>query len=133
MNNYAASLGLRNTKFEDTSGLSSGNVSSAYDLFVLSRALYKKDPHIFDITKLKQFIGVHTGWMNNNPLVQMEGYEGGKHGFTYEANRTDVAFFKEKLASGNERIIGYVLLGSDNVPTDIEALRAEVKEKVRVE
>jgi D-alanyl-D-alanine carboxypeptidase len=132
MNAYVDMLGLTQTHFEDASGLSNLNVSTAGELSVLVRALRTEEPHIFDITRLTQFIGEHTGWMNNNPLVEQDGYQGGKHGFTYEANRTDVAFFDETLASGHSRLIGYVILGSENVPSDIEHLRSEVREKVQL-
>lgn len=133
MNAYVGSLGLSHTHFGDTSGLSDENVSTAYELSVLGRMLYAKEPHIFDITRLSQFIGEHTGWMNNNPLVHEEGYRGGKHGFTYEANRTDIAFFNETLENGAVRTIGYVLLGTESVPADITVLREKVRQNVRFE
>jgi serine-type D-Ala-D-Ala endopeptidase (penicillin-binding protein 7) len=132
MNAYAASLGLTSTHFSDTSGLGE-NTSTAYELFMLARTLYEHDPHIFDITRLNQYVGTHTGWMNNNPLVHEEGYRGGKHGYTNLAGRTDVAFFEETLATGQKRTIGYVLLGSEHIQEDIDLLRAQVREKVRFE
>jgi D-alanyl-D-alanine carboxypeptidase len=133
MDAYAKELGLATVSFEDPSGLSPNNKASAYELSKLARALYHDNPHIFDITRLKQYIGVNTGWMNNNPLVREEGYVGGKHGFTYEANRTAVAFFNEPLASGQTRVIGYVVLGSDNVLHDIQQLRPLVQANVWLE
>lgn len=131
MQQYVQALGMTQTAFADTSGLSDKNVSTAYELFLLTEALYKEYPHIFDITRLKQFVGTHTGWLNNNPLVLEEGYKGGKHGFTYEANRTDVSFFEEPLTSGQTRTIGYIILGSDNIKSDIDMLRAQVQKKVQ--
>lgn len=133
MNTYVASLNLADTHFADTSGLSDQNVSTASELSILAHTLFLHDPHIFDITRLSQFIGTHTGWLNNNPLVHEEGFRGGKHGFTYEANRTVVAFFQEEIATGQERTIGYILLQSDSIPEDIKILRQEVQQKVRFE
>ena len=133
MNAYVKERGLVHTILADTSGLSSKNISTAGELGTVMSHLYRDFPHIFDITRLSQFIGTNTGWRNNNPLVQEEGYRGGKHGFTYEANRTDVAFFEEKIASGQERMIGYVLLGSDNIKNDIDILRAQVVQNVYLE
>jgi D-alanyl-D-alanine carboxypeptidase len=133
MNEYVATEGAQHTHFADTSGLSPDNVSTAYELYTLSQSLYKSFPYIFDITRLKQYVGTHTGWMNNNPLVLEEGYSGGKHGFTYEANRTSVAFFDEKLSNGVTRKIGYVVLGSDNLKSDIDNLRTAVHQGVRFE
>lgn len=133
MQEYAASLGLVETVLDDTSGLSDKNVSTAHELSILLKALYEKEPHIFDITQLPLFIGKHTGWMNNSPFVHEEGYIGGKHGFTYAANRTAAVIFDETLPNGRIRTIGYILLGSDDLASDIALLRAEVQKSVRYE
>lgn len=133
MNENARMLSLAHTKFEDTSGLSEGNVSTAYELSLLARALYQQEPHIFDITSLTQYIGEHTGWMNNDPLVAVQGFRGGKHGYTEASNRTAVVFIEETLASGHVRQIGYVLLGSDNLVEDMAYLREQVQGNVRME
>jgi D-alanyl-D-alanine carboxypeptidase len=133
MRAYAASLGLSQTAFADPSGLSPENVSSASELAILARALYTREPHIFDITRLDLYIGTHTGWLNNDPLQKKDGFAGGKHGYTEEADRTSVAFFTEHLGSGQDRLIGYVLLGSDDLGADIDALRQSVRSHVRLE
>jgi D-alanyl-D-alanine carboxypeptidase len=133
MNVYVQTLGLQNTSFADTSGLSSQNISTAQELSLLSMNLYKEYPHIFDITKLTQFIGNNTGWRNNNPLVKEQGYKGGKHGFTFEADKTDVAFFEETIATGQKRMISYVLLGSTDIQSDIRTLRALAQQNLRFE
>ena len=134
MNTYATStLGLTSVVFADTSGLSDANVANAYEFAQLARSIRTQLPHVFDISQLSQFIGVHTGWMNNNPFIADATYKGGKHGFTYSANRTAVSFFEETLASGNTRTIGYVLLGSDDLRSDMELLRQAVRANVRYE
>lgn len=133
MNEYAQSNGGVNTVFADTSGLSDKNVSTAYELSKLVLPIFKEQQHIFDITRLKQFIGPHTGWLNNNPLVHEEGYRGGKHGFTYSAQRTAVAFFDEKIEGDESRTIGYILLGSTDLKNDIALLRSEIQAKVSVQ
>jgi len=133
MNDYVEKLGLHNTHFKDPSGLSDGNVSTAHELSILITSLLKKEPHIFDITQLSQYVGTHTGWINNNPLSQLEGFAGGKHGFTYAANRTTVSFFDETFDNGPTRKLGYVLLGSDDLTADIELLRGQVRQSIRYE
>jgi D-alanyl-D-alanine carboxypeptidase len=133
MRAYAASLGLSQTAFADPSGLSKENVSTASELAILARALYEREPHIFDITRLDLYIGTHTGWLNNDPMEKKEGFAGGKHGYTEEADRTGIAFFTEHLESGQDRTIGYVLLGSEDLSADIDALRAGVRSHVRME
>lgn len=133
MHAYVASLGLQKTSFVDTSGLSEHNVSTVHELSVIALDLFKTQPHIFDITRLHQFVGIYTGWINNNPMVAEQGYRGGKHGYTEEANRTIVSFFDEKLASGQTRTIGYVLLGSENLQQDMGLLRAQVRTNVSMQ
>ena len=133
MHTFVTNAGATKTQFGDTSGLSDGNVSTAAELAVLTKKIYTQYPHIFDITQLDQFIGTYTGWGNNNPLVTEDGYEGGKHGFTESAGKTVVAIFNERLASGTERKVGYVLLQSDNLKTDIRILREAVRSNVRFE
>lgn len=130
MNTYIQSLGLSETVFFDTSGLSASNVSTAGELAIIARDIFIQNPHIFDITRLNQFIGTHTGWRNNNPLVHEQGYRGGKHGFTYEADRTVVAFFDETLIDGSIRTVGYVLLSSGSLQADIPVLRSQIKQLI---
>jgi D-alanyl-D-alanine carboxypeptidase len=132
MNAYVRGLGLTKTSFADTSGLSTHNVSSAHELTVMALDLFKTAPHVFDITRLPQFIGTYTGWINNNPMVGQKGYRGGKHGYTPEANRTIVAFFDEQIATGQTRTIGYVVLGSSDLRKDMSHLRAQTQENVRL-
>lgn len=132
MNAYATStLGLASVAFADTSGLSEENKANAYDMAQLARHIRTTYPHVFDISQLSQALGEHTGWMNNNPFIADDTYRGGKHGYTYAANRTVVSFFEETLASGNTRIIGYVLLGSDDLKVDMALLRQAVQANVR--
>lgn len=133
MQAYADALNLQHTVFADASGLSAQNVSTAHELSILVRDLYDAQPHIFDITRLRQYIGTHTGWMNNDPFVAQEGYAGGKHGFTIAANRTATVFFDETLQNGAVRTVGYVLLGSDDLLADVELLREQVRQHVRYE
>ena len=130
MNEYADAWNAPNTSFADASGLSSRNVSTARELAEISVRLYEEYPHIFDITQLSQYLGESGAWLNNNPFVGEPGYAGGKHGYTHEANRTAVAFFDEVLPSGSERRFVYVLLGSDDLASDMSALRTYVTEQV---
>jgi D-alanyl-D-alanine carboxypeptidase len=132
MNAYAtSSLGLASVAFADTSGLSDENKASAYDMAQLARHIRAEYPHVIDISQLPQAIGENTGWMNNNPFISDEAYRGGKHGYTYAADRTAAVFFEEELASGNTRTIGYVLLGSSDLKADMALLRQAVRANVR--
>ncbi len=117
--------------FADASGLSAQNKLSVSELADSIKDLYEKTPRIFDITKIKQYIGEYSGWVNNSPVRNMDGYQGGKHGYTNEAGRTLVAIFSEPNLEGRE--LGYILLGSDNVKNDVILLRKQVADSVHLE
>ncbi len=133
MNTYAQKQGLTETSFADASGLSDNNISTAKELGILSVALKNEYPYIFDITRLKTYLNHINAWMNNNPFVRDEAYRGGKHGYTTKANRTAIAFFEEELQTGQKRVVGYVLLGSEALQTDMERLRTYVVQSVVLE
>lgn len=116
---------------DDASGLSANNIASVSELATEVRSLYERLPHVFDVTTLQQYVGEHTGWVNNSPVFDLPGYKGGKHGYTEAARQTLVAVFSEE--SLEDRELGYVLLGSDDVRADTELLRATVKDSVRME
>ena len=92
MNAKAQSLGLSETHFEDTTGLSKGNVSSARDLARLVDAAHKYRL-IREFTTCKKAT-VHTGrrilqFRNTNRLIQNPRWQIGlsKTGFIDEAGR----------------------------------------------
>jgi D-alanyl-D-alanine endopeptidase (penicillin-binding protein 7) len=92
MNAKARSLGLSETHFEDTTGLYSGNVSSARDLVRLVDTAYQYNL-IRELTTCKKAI-INTGrrvleFHNTNQLVRNSGWQIGlsKTGFIGEAGR----------------------------------------------
>jgi len=92
MNAKARSLGLSNTGFQDTTGLSRGNVSSARDLARLVDTAYQYDL-IRDFTTRKKAT-IFAGWRilqfrNTNQLVRNSDWKIGlsKTGFTGEAGK----------------------------------------------
>lgn len=119
-----------NHPFADGSGLFDENLASVVELSSLTRSLYLSEPHIFDITRLSQYVGTETGWVNNSPVADLPGYRGGKHGYTTAANRTLVAIFGDEHLDGRELV--YVILGSNNVRNDIERLQAAVVDSVEL-
>ena len=102
-----------------------GRLAEIIILDQFSRNIYRNQPHVFDITVLPQYIGTQTGWMNNNPFVGVEGYKGGKHGYTTAAGRTAVAIFNEEI-DGRTLTLGYIILGSTNLKADMQILRDSV-------
>jgi D-alanyl-D-alanine endopeptidase (penicillin-binding protein 7) len=92
MNEKAKSMGLSETRFEDTIGLSGHNVSSARDLVRLVAAAYQYNL-IREFTTCKKAI-INTGWHvlefhNTNQLVRNSAWQIGlsKTGFIGEAGR----------------------------------------------
>ncbi len=123
MNTFALEAGARTTQFADASGISDDNVSTAKDVATLFSAVLTNEPHIIDITTLPKYLNHVNAWQNNSPFIAMEGYMGGKHGYTNAANRTAVARFRDVTEAG-EREVVYVLLSSDDLTADMQALRA---------
>ncbi len=112
-------LGLSETRFQDTSGLSSGNVSSARDLARLVANAYQYRLICEYTTSKKAF--VNTGWRtlefhNTNQLVQNSQWQIGlsKTGFTDEAGRCLVM-----QAQVAERPLLIILLDSQGKMTRI--------------
>jgi serine-type D-Ala-D-Ala endopeptidase (penicillin-binding protein 7) len=123
MNEWASTTGAGRTKFVDASGINDANVSTASDLRLLLSTTFSSRHHIFDITTLPQYIGMHTGWLNNNPIAGEVGYRGGKNGYTVAANRTLVVAVFDETINGNSYTLGYIVLGSDDLKADFDILR----------
>lgn len=108
----------------DSSGLSVANQASAETLARSLQRLYDEVPHVFDISRIPQFISPKNGWVNNSPVRTLPGYQGGKHGYTDAARSTLAAVFTESAL--DDHALGYVILGSDDVAADVSALRTAV-------
>ncbi|MCF7835905.1 MAG: CapA family protein [Candidatus Marinimicrobia bacterium] len=125
MNDKATSIGLENTYFEDPSGISSNNVSTAKDIFRLVRYLYQSKNYILNVTKEKEYDlinndgGVDHFWKSNNTFVDHENFIGGKNGYTDEAKQTAVALFSLPVANFGKRNIAIVVLSSDKREGDV--------------
>jgi D-alanyl-D-alanine carboxypeptidase len=122
MNEKAKTLSLRATYFADPSGLSHENVSTVRDLSNLLTFIYESERHLLDIASLPRYIGEHHDWLSNNPAVHEAGYQGGKHGYTPEAERTFLGVFDVTLKNDERRTVGMILLRSENLKTDISEL-----------
>lgn len=118
MNAFAKEIGMHNTRFSDSSGLSSLNVSSASDLAILSMYLYKSEKDILNISKTKVMdISTTTDhgshhFVNINPFTNFPDFIGGKTGRTEAAREAMVSMFNEKI-DGIEYPIVIIVLRSD--------------------
>lgn len=132
MNERALSLGMASTAYADPAGLSIENRSSVHDTALLALHMLKAQPYLFDISRLSRYLGSAHVWANVNPVASLEGFRGGKHGYTDEAGRTLVAVFSEGVGD-EQRDLLYVLFGSEDLVADIEELRDFVSAHVRYE
>lgn len=127
MEQFAQRIGMQQTVLRDASGLSGGNQSTVADLSAFVANIYSTQPHLFDLTRQREYLTSAHGWHNNNPLVNDVGYLGGKHGYTPEAGRTAVAVFTEVFPKGVEIPVVYTVLGSSDLQKDIRTLRELVR------
>lgn len=92
MNAKAKSLGMTGTRFEDPTGLSSSNVSTAVDLGKMVQAAYQY-PQIREFSTVPEaFVdigGSELAYHNTNPLVKSASWNVGlsKTGFIHEAGK----------------------------------------------
>ena len=117
MNDTAKKLGLKNTKFVNSTGLDEeGHYSTAYDLSVIARRLILDYPVILEFSSLyEDYLREGTDkkfWLvNTNKLVHFyEGADGLKTGHTDNAGYCLAATAKR----GDLRLIGIVLGEADS-------------------
>lgn len=97
MNEKAKQIGMRNTTFNNPSGLDQekGNYSTAYDMAILTSYAMKLEDYK-TITSTKKYVLTTNentySWINKNKLLSIYKYTtGGKTGFTEIAKRTLVS------------------------------------------
>ncbi|MDO8663964.1 MAG: hypothetical protein Q7K44_00200, partial [Candidatus Liptonbacteria bacterium] len=99
MNKQVASWGFADTHFDDPTGLSASNQSTAVDLLGLSKQIYEKYPEIFKITQRPS--GYITELNSNKKLLiksinlfaGQDNFLGGKTGFIDEAGGNLLSIF----------------------------------------
>jgi D-alanyl-D-alanine carboxypeptidase (penicillin-binding protein 5/6) len=96
MNEYASVLGLRNTLFQNSTGLpDADHFTSVRDLAVLSRALIDEFPSHYDLYKEKEFTFNNIRQLNRNKLLwRDESVDGMKTGHTEAAGYCLIASAK---------------------------------------
>ncbi len=118
MNNLVQKNKLQNTSFEDPTGLSQNNISTARDLFKMMRLIRKKYPQIVDISKLNLIQTQGYTWRNINKASHFPEFEGGKTGYTNAARQTSIGYYKIKLANDQVKNIAVVILQSNTRTQD---------------
>jgi D-alanyl-D-alanine carboxypeptidase len=116
MNITASNMGLLNTRFEDSTGLSAGSYSTAQDIAKLSAYLLKHYPLFGTIVGLKEYDlylddgTLHRKLVTTNKLLGQFGIIGGKTGWTNDAKGCFMAI--QQLSPENYSI--NVILGADD-------------------
>ncbi|MGD7007913.1 D-alanyl-D-alanine carboxypeptidase family protein [Metabacillus sp. 84] len=111
MNKKAGELGLKNTHFENTTGLpEKGHYSTAHDMAIMGKELLKYESITSYTGKYEDYLRTDTDkkfWLvNTNRLVKFyPGVDGVKTGFTNEAKYCLTATAKK----GNMRVIAVVM------------------------
>ena len=110
----AAAWGMANTQYEDPSGLSAGNRSTADDLLLLAQKIYSGYPNILAITRTTESYATELGSGNKtlvksiNAFAGEKDFLGGKTGYTDIADGNLLSIFQYK---GRPVII--IILGTD--------------------
>ncbi len=115
MNQKAKDLKLENTFFDDPTGLSSQNISSAEDLIKLAEYILKQHFEIAEISATKEFDlpGIGNFTNTNQLLREISNSEivAGKTGFTTDAKGCLLLVTKNH---GEGDYLLYIILGSDD-------------------
>lgn len=124
MNEYASTIGMKNTHFVNPHGLDSngvGNTSTAYDMALLTKVAMQNETfaHIFGTRSYTAESNLKTyNWEGKNKLFSMYEYTtGGKTGYTEAANRTLVT-----TASRDNKNLVVVTLNDGNDFVDHKSL-----------
>ncbi|MES2023702.1 MAG: CapA family protein [Patescibacteria group bacterium] len=130
MNQEAQRLSMPSTSFEDPSGLSPNNQSTARDLFSLAGYLKNNAPNVLKITQNKSYSNKKHFWYSTNQFLSDDGYLGGKSGYTDEAKQTVISNFSLPLSESGKRNVAIVLLRTPDRKKDVESILKFVKKNI---
>jgi len=131
MNEGARSAGMTNSRFVEPSGLSQRNVSTARDILRLATHIRREKPSLFEITRQNRrevqtltATGAERSFVSRNilELRTIEGFAGGKSGFTSAAGKTLLTLFDLRSPSGETHTVAIIVLGSHNSTRDTLSL-----------
>lgn len=126
MNEYALLKGMFSTSFDDASGLSAKNTSTAFDMHTLAVLLFTEHSDICKISKTQEktllsLAGREWRVQNHNLLSSDPYFLCGKLGFTDEARQTALSIFS--LPVGKEVFsVDIIILGSEDWKQDTRTL-----------
>lgn len=118
MNAFVRQLDMKSTSFKDASGLSSGNISSVEDLFLLARYIYTKEPEFLELSRMPGYsVSSSTRhaakvWKSINPFPYDPHFLGGKTGRTLAAKESMISLFRYE-ANGVVYPVAIIVLRAD--------------------
>ncbi len=126
MNDKTKSIGMWHTAFEDPSGISENNVSTASDLFLLMRYIHDSQSFILNVSreperKIHSIDGRSYTIRNLNVFSGNPQFVGGKTGYTDAARQTMTALFDVSVGNATTTL-AIVVLGSSDRKKDVERL-----------
>ncbi len=122
MNAEAQALGLKDTRYVDTSGFSAASTSTPADQLILARVVMA-DPVFASIVRLEQVTIPGVGAVSAvNQLLGVDGVIGIKTGFTEEAGG-NLAFAAKHDAAGAEVNVYGIVLGQKDRPAAFSVTR----------
>lgn len=130
MKQSALDLKMFDTTFEDPTGLSKNNASTARDLFTMMRAVKKRYPQIVDISRLSFKENDQYLWTNINRASSFPEFRGGKTGYTNAARQTSIGYYEIKLANDQTKNIAVIILQSDTREQDTRNILEYLKRYV---
>jgi hypothetical protein len=134
MNEKAQTVFMPNTHFVDLSGQSPENISTAQDLFYLTKYTFQTRPTLFQISrgqKVRTFGSlpfILSSLRQNNIFPNNPDFLGGKTTLKTNSNQSGVFVFGTTLSDGKVRKIAIIILGSDNLLGDTEKIYQWTKE-----
>jgi D-alanyl-D-alanine carboxypeptidase len=131
MNKKANAIGMKHSRFVDTSGSDAENISTAEDLFALSKYLYHNRSFLLRMTIGEERRGAYDasryGNVSNlNAIPGTTGMVGGKMGLSTAAGETMLAVYNITIG-GQERPIAIIILGSQNAKEDARTILTYIK------
>lgn len=123
MNEKASALGMANTHFADSTGLSNDSYSTAQDIAMLSQHLFENYPLFKEIIRYRTYSlyvdGIfHHTLENTNKMLGEHGVVGGKTGWTNEARGCFMAIQEH----GRDNYTLSVILGAEDRFLEMEKL-----------
>lgn len=107
MNAQALTLQMEQTSFFDPSGLSFLNQSTVHDLYQLVNYIAQRQPQILEWSRQLNIVVEGTTRPNINKFAGRPDFQGGKTGWTEEANGNLISVF-----SGPNKALAIIILGA---------------------